>query len=132
MSTLADLVAALLLLAGAFFCLTAAVGVLRFPDVITRLHAATKPQVFGLLLILTGIVVSQRSWEVAGVCVLVAAFQIATSPVSAHMVSRTAYRTGLWEAGDAVVDDLAADLEKAGYLHPEDRVDDDLSAPPAT
>lgn len=95
MSSFADLVAALLLLAGAFFCFTAAVGVLRFPDVITRLHAATKPQVFGLLLILTGIVVSQRSWQVAGVCVLVAAFQIATSPVSAHMVSRAAYRTGL-------------------------------------
>lgn len=129
-AVICDLCAAILLSCGAFFCVSAAVGILRFPDVITRLHAATKPQVFGLILILAAIVLAERSYEALGICVLVAAFQIATNPVSAHMVARSAYRTGLWDAGNAVVDGLAVDLEKAGYSHADDRVDDDLAAPP--
>lgn len=113
-----DLIAAILVLIGSLFCLSAAVGIVRFPDVITRLHAATKPQVFGLIVILTGVIVAHPTWQVAGICLLTIAFQIMTNPVSAHMVSRTAYRTGLWNADDAVVDELGDDLAKAGYTHP--------------
>lgn len=110
-----DLVSALLLFAGAFFCFTAAVGVVRFPDTMTRLHAAAKPQVFGLILILLAIAVDQHSWRVIAICLLVAAFQITTTPVAAHMIARTAYRTGTWDAEGAVVDDLAEDLDLAGF-----------------
>ena len=46
-----DLTSLILILIGALLCLTAAIGLLRFRDVPTRLHAATKPQVLGLILI---------------------------------------------------------------------------------
>ena len=58
-----DLVVLLLVLAGALLCLTAAIGLLRFRDVPTRLHAATKPQVLGFLLICVAIALSLRSIE---------------------------------------------------------------------
>ena len=50
----ADTGAAICLSLGALLTLIAAVGILRFPDVLTRMHSATKPQVLGLLLILAG------------------------------------------------------------------------------
>ena len=56
-----DIAVLVLILAGAVLCLSAAVGLLHFRDVPTRLHAATKPQVLGLVLICTAIALSQRS-----------------------------------------------------------------------
>ena len=47
-----DVVAATLILGGSVLALTAAIGVVRFPDTLSRMHAATKPQVLGLLLVL--------------------------------------------------------------------------------
>src|SRR5829696_8932325 len=70
-----DVVAVVLVLAGAFLCLTAGLGLVRFPDVLTRMHAGTKPQVLGVLLIMIG-----------------GAIRLQTAPVSAHMISRVAYR----------------------------------------
>ena len=116
-----DIVGALLLCAGAFFTLAAAVGILRFPDVLTRMHAATKPQVFGLLLALLGVMVSLRTWHATALCLLVMAFQVATAPSAGHMVGRTAYRTGQWDEEHAEVDELADDLAEAGFTH---RLDD--------
>ena len=46
-----DLIGALLVLAGSVLALTAAIGVVRFPDSLSRMHAASKPQVLGLLLV---------------------------------------------------------------------------------
>ncbi len=73
--------------------LAAAVGLLRFPDLLSRMHAATKPQVLGLLLFLLAIAVQQRTWAVIPVLVLCWVFQLLTAPVSAHMVGRAGYRT---------------------------------------
>ncbi len=114
-----DLIAAILLLAGSFFCFSAAVGIVRFPDVMTRLHAVTKPQVFGLILISAAVALSLRSWPVTALLLLVIIFQIVTAPASAHMVSRTAYRTGLWNTKEAVIDQLADDLAEAGFQRPD-------------
>ena len=97
-----------LVLAGALLCLSAAIGLLRFRDVPSRLHAATKPQVLGLILICLAIALSQR--EVGGVLMgllLVAPvvlMQFATAPLSAHMVGRQAYRNGTIDQRHRVVD----------------------------
>lgn len=115
--TALDIVGALFLLAGAFFCLAAAVGVVRFPDVLTRAHAATKPQVFGLVLVLTGVMLTLRTWEVLTLGLLTIGLQIITAPVSGHMLARTAYRTGQWDSEHAVVDELGRDLAEAGFVH---------------
>ncbi|WP_211323299.1 monovalent cation/H(+) antiporter subunit G [Amycolatopsis palatopharyngis] len=88
-----DVLAAVFLLAGALFCLIGALGVLRFPDVPTRLQAATKPQTVGLLLILAGAAVRVKPEYAAGIA-LVAIFQVMTAPVLAQLFGRAAYRTG--------------------------------------
>ena len=115
-SAIVDIVGALFLLSGAFFCLAAAVGVVRFPDVLTRAHAATKPQVFGLVLVLTGTMLTLRTIEVVCLGLLTIVLQIATAPVSGHMLARTAYRTGRWDADGAVRDELGRDLAEAGFV----------------
>lgn len=115
-----DIVAALLMVAGAIFCLAAAVGIVRFPDVMTRLHAATKPQVFGLVLILTGVALEMRTWHTAALALLTVVFQILTAPVSGHMVARTAYRTDQWDNEHATVDELGRDLAAAGFRNTSD------------
>ncbi|GAA3669788.1 monovalent cation/H(+) antiporter subunit G [Microbacterium marinilacus] len=92
--TILDLVALTLVLLGALLCLTAAIGLLRFRDVPSRLHAATKPQVLGLMLIAVAIALDLHSWTVVFSLVPVVLIQMATAPLSAHMVGRQAYRNG--------------------------------------
>ena len=106
-----DAAVLVLILVGALLCLSAAIGLLRFRDVPSRLHAATKPQVLGLLLICLAIALSQRS--VGGILlglVLVAPIvlmQFATAPLSAHIVGRQAYRNDSIDRRNLVVDELA-------------------------
>jgi len=102
----ADTTALVLVLLGALLCLTASIGLLRFRDVPSRLHAATKPQVLGLLLICIAIALSLRAWPVAAFVVPVFLIQLATAPLSAHMVGRAAYRNGTLDEGALVVDEL--------------------------
>ena len=87
-----DVVALACLGLGAFLCLSAGMGLLRFPDVLARMHAGTKPQVLGVLLIMTGSAIRLHGWSATWMLLLVAAFQLLTAPVSAHMISRVAYR----------------------------------------
>lgn len=94
MTAVLDLLSALFLLVGAFLCLAAAVGLLRFPDLLSRMHAATKPQVLGVLLVMLGVGLGLRSWTSAGMLLLVAMFQLMTAPVASHMMSRAALRAG--------------------------------------
>ncbi len=92
MTAVVDVVAMACLLAGAFLCLTAGLGLVRFPDVLSRMHAGTKPQVLGVLLVMVGAAIRLEGWSNAWMLLLVAAFQLLTAPVSAHMISRVAYR----------------------------------------
>ena len=100
-----------LVLIGALLCLIAAIGLLRLRDVPNRLHAATKPQVLGLLLICLAIALSQRSVIGIALGLLLVApvvlMQFATAPLSAHMVGRQAYRNGTIDQRSLVVDELA-------------------------
>lgn len=102
-----EIVILALILAGALLCLIAAIGLLRFRDVPTRLHAATKPQVLGLMLICLAIALSLQSWAVVAFIVPVILIQFATAPLSAHMVGRQAYRNGTLDRQSLYVDELA-------------------------
>jgi multicomponent Na+:H+ antiporter subunit G len=108
-TAVADGIAATCLLLGAFLAFSAGVGVVRFPHVLARVHAVTKPQVLGLVLLLTAVALRVRSWPVVAMLALIVAFQLLTSPVAAHMVGRAAYRTDKVAAGDLEVDDLTRD-----------------------
>ncbi|MGG5175004.1 monovalent cation/H(+) antiporter subunit G [Pseudarthrobacter sp. J1763] len=88
-----DGLTAVFLVVGALMSLAAAIGLLRFPDLMSRMHAATKPQVLGLFLLLAAVGLQMRSWVVWPVLIVAWIFQLLTVPVSAHMVGRAGYRT---------------------------------------
>src|ERR1700682_6269620 len=87
-----DIVTAVLVLGGSTLALTAAIGVVRFPDTLTRMHAATKPQVLGLLLVLAGAAIRLRGNADVGMIILTGLFTLITAPVVANPVGQLAYR----------------------------------------
>jgi multicomponent Na+:H+ antiporter subunit G len=107
MGAVADWLGAACLVAGALLGLAAGIGVLRFPDVLDRMHAATKPQVLGVLLLLLGLALRLRTASDLGMIALVAIFQLATAPVAAQMVGRAAYRSGRVDRNLLDTDELA-------------------------
>ena len=108
-----DVLAAAFLLGGGMLTFAAAMGALRFQDVLSRMHAATKPQVLGLILLMIGVALRLRTGHVLWMLILVAVFQLLTSPVAAHMVARAGYRTGKVRSDLLEVDELTRDLEAA-------------------
>jgi len=100
-----DVVSAVLLLGGATLTLVAAIGVVRFSNLFSRMHAATKPQVLGLVMVLLGIGLRVQDWHDLGLLLLIAVFQLMTAPVAAHMLGRAAYRADQNEADRRVVDE---------------------------
>lgn len=107
MNGLLDVIAWACLVIGALLSLSAGVALMRFPDLLSRMHAATKPQVLGLLLVLLGCALRLRDAVDVTTLLLVAVFQMATAPVAAHMIGRAGYRAGQTRSDLLVVDDLA-------------------------
>ena len=87
-----DVVAAVFLLAGCAFAFFAGLGVLRFPDVLSRLQAGTKPQVTAVVLVLVAAVIRLRGMPVLAMLLVAGLLQLLTAPVSAHLLGRVAYR----------------------------------------
>lgn len=94
-----DVAGAISLLLGATLAFIGAVGLVRLPDLFARMHAATKPQTLGLLLILLGVALSERTWGSVATLLIVVGAQALTAPVSAHMLGRAGYRSGVTEDG---------------------------------
>lgn len=115
MTEIFDLIGALLVLVGALLCFGAAIALVRFPDSLSKMHAITKPQVLGLLCIVAGIEFTLRSWWTLGIMILIVFLQLITSPISANLISRAAYRSGLISDQNLQIDHLAEDLNKAGF-----------------
>ncbi len=108
-------IAAALILAGAALFLLAGIGLLRFPNLFARMHAATKPATLGMILVVSG-----TALEVGGTAnvtrlLLVIALQLVTAPIAAHMIGRASHQGGVDVGGE--IDELAEDdrrLEQAG------------------
>lgn len=109
MSAVLDVLSAGLLVLGALLALTAAIALLRFPDTVARMHAATKPQTLGLLLVLVGTALRLGDSHETGMLVLAALFPLITAPVVAHRVGRLAYRESGVRRDLLVLDELAED-----------------------
>ena len=101
-----ELVVAVLLLGGGAFALVAGVGLWRLPDVIIRMHASTKAGTLGTGLILAAVAVYSGDPPIILRAAATIAFLLITAPVSAHMISRAAYRTGVPLSEHTVVDEL--------------------------
>lgn len=92
------------LLLGLFFCLVGIIGLIRFPDVYTRIHASGKVSTVGLvgLLIGTALAMPQVTLKAAALAI----FVVLTAPVASHAIASAAYRQGI-PIGRSLRDDLA-------------------------
>ena len=102
-----SLLAGVLLLLGAVFMALAAVGLVRLPDVYTRMSASSKAATLGASLALLGAAVHFGTAAVAGRAVVIVAFLFLTAPVAAHAIGRAGYRrkSPLWQG--TIADELA-------------------------
>lgn len=82
--------AAAALVAGGFFYLAGTVGLLRFPDALSRLHALTKADNVGLLLVCLGLALLDGAWRTAALLLLVWLLAMLAATVSAHLIARRA------------------------------------------
>jgi multicomponent Na+:H+ antiporter subunit G len=115
-----DVIASILIILGAVMSLLAGIAVLRFPDTMSRIHAATKPQVLGIILLMVGLGLRLQSAAVVGVLVLIVLLQFVTAPVSAHLTVRVAYRNAT-EHPDTDEHRPGADDSPAEYAEPATR-----------
>ena len=88
-----DGIAGVLLLSGGIFCLIAGVGLVRLNDVFARMHAATKAGTLGLALVCAAVMVQAESWLEIVEALFVFLFMLASAPVGAHLIGRSAFRT---------------------------------------
>ena len=97
---------------GLFFCFAMAVGMLRFPDAYTRLHAGTKGLTVGAGLLLVGVALRAPSLAFALRAVLVGLFLAITNPIAVHAIARANYRSERARR-HMIVDEYAERLERA-------------------
>lgn len=93
--TLSEYASSILLLCGAFFFLAGTIGLLRFPDVYSRLHALTKADNVGLGFIVAGLVLQAESWAIAGKLMLIWFLVLLAGASVAHLIARGALHRGI-------------------------------------
>lgn len=113
-SVTGEILAAGFILLGAMVSILSAIGVLRFPDVYTRSHAASKSIALGVLCVLLGTFLYFVFVDgfVSVRLLLGIFFVFLTAPVAAHVVCRSAYRSGVKLWGENPQDDLQKVLRK--------------------
>lgn len=100
------IIAAILLITGTLFCLVAAVGMLRLPDTLIRMHAATKAGTLGTGFILAAEAVATDDLGTTIRAVAVIVFLLLTAPVGAHLIGRAAYHRGIHLFDKTWIDEL--------------------------
>ncbi len=101
MALAVDILSWLLLMGGAAFAIIAGIGILRFPDVYTRMHAASIGDTMGAWPILAGMML-QAGWTLVTVkLLLILIFLVFTSPTATHALAKAAITAGIkpWRAG---------------------------------
>ncbi len=93
MAEIVSIVADILIIIGTFFLLVGAIGLIRLPDMFTRMHAATKCTTLGAMCTLLGVALIMQG-SVAIKAVLMIIFIALGNPTSAHAIARAAYRSG--------------------------------------
>jgi len=107
---LTQYVAGVLVIVGSGFSLLAALGLLRFPDLYTRLHAVTKAGPVGAGFILLAIAIVSADAPVVLRALAGIVFLILTSPVAAHLLARAAYSVGYQPTEGTQVNDLSNEI----------------------
>ncbi|AWB87099.1 monovalent cation/H(+) antiporter subunit G [Mycetocola zhujimingii] len=107
-----DIITITLVMVSALMCAAAGIGLFRFPDVLSRLHAATKPQILGLMCACAGVAVNDPRIATFALLTAIIIFQGLTAPITAHMVARAAYRSNHLRRDLLIRDELADRVER--------------------
>ena len=100
MDTIVNLASALCLLIGSFLCLSGGVGILRFPDFYTRMHAAGVTDTLAAAMILIGLMLQNPEGLVMLKLLLILLMTIFISPVASHALAKTALKNDLVPLSD--------------------------------
>lgn len=113
----------LLILAGSVFILIAAIGMLRMPDLLIRMHSATKAGTLGVGLILIGTTLHFQKTSLSLEAIAAILFIYITAPIASHLIARAAYLSGIKLSSNTVIDELQGqyDLKKRRLLSPEEK-----------
>jgi multicomponent Na+:H+ antiporter subunit G len=101
-----DYMTGALMLIGSIFCLVAALGIVRLPDVLTRMHAATKAGTLGTGLLIMAEAVLYQQLGISLRAATVIALLLLTAPVAAHLIGRASYRSGVALSDRTWIDEL--------------------------
>ena len=101
-----DYLTGTLMLIGSIFCLVAALGIVRLPDALTRMHAATKAGTLGAGLMIIAEAFFYRQVGVSLRAATVIALLLLTAPVAAHLIGRASYRSGTTLSDRTWIDEL--------------------------
>jgi multicomponent Na+:H+ antiporter subunit G len=102
---MADWIAIALAAAGTGLVLVAGVGMVRMPDLLTRMHASSKAGTLGAALILAAVAVHFGTMPAVTWVVVIILFLYLTAPLSAHMIARAGYRRGTPLCEETAVDE---------------------------
>ena len=95
MAELIDYISSLLVIMGTTFIFAGTIGLLRFPDVYTRLHALTKADNLGLGLIVFGLAIQSQSWAMTGKLILIWLLVLLAAASVSHLIARAALHRGV-------------------------------------
>ena len=123
-----DIISLIFILPGAFMVFSAAVGTARFNSTLARVHAITKPQTTGLVLMIIGTIIRLSNGQAAGtgeavgthelhdigVILILLIFALMTNPVTAQRLGRVSRREGLYgDEDDIAVNEHPGDLQRS-------------------
>ena len=93
-----DVIKGALIIAGSLFMLLAAIGILRLPDLLTRMHATTKASALGVMSIMLAAAIHFAETSIVARALAIVVFILMTAPVAAHVIGRAGYFVGakLW------------------------------------
>jgi multicomponent Na+:H+ antiporter subunit G len=103
---MSDYLTGILMLIGGMFCLVAALGLIRLPDTLTRMHAATKAGTLGAGLLIIAEALFFRQLGISLRAAMVIALLLLTAPVAAHLIARASYRIGVSLSERTWIDEL--------------------------
>ncbi len=97
---MSDILGGLLLGAGILFTLAGTVGLLRFPDFYTRLHAAGVTETLGVIAIVAGLMLHATEAGALVRLALIGLFMLVTAPIASHALARAARHRGVPPAAE--------------------------------
>ncbi len=109
-----EILSGVFVLLGTLFIFVSAIGIVKMPDLYTRMSATTKASTLGIGLVLVGTAIFWQDFGIASRAAAIIVFLFITAPVAAHIIGRAAYfgKVPLWKK--TKIDEFREDIEKEG------------------